>query len=190
MSVFNKVKDFTALTEIEIEAIVKKVKEAPEGKIVCAGVWKGGDVMAIQITSPNREVVVIDSFCGLAPPSTEDETKDTMINGEFDIGGIENFEKNFKTIGLSPPKEYQMFIDKLSINKVYEENIALLWLDLDHYLPTKSCLEHFEKFLVPEAIVITHDYGFERCPGIKIACDEFRDGWEHLAGGIFILRNK
>lgn len=190
MSVFNKVKDFTALTEIEIEAIVKKVKEAPEGKIVCAGVWKGGDVMAIQMTSPSREVIVIDSFCGLAPPSKQDETEDTMIDGEFDIGGIEIFNENFRAMGLQAPKSYQMFIDEDSIRQIAEEDIALLWLDLDHYTPTKACLEHLSPFLVNSAIIMTHDYGFERCPGIKIACDEFSNGWEHLAGGIFILRNE
>lgn len=185
--IYNRICSYTALTETEINGLITAVRQAPKGNVVCAGVWKGGDVMAMRLAAPQRNIIAIDSFEGLASPHGQDKTEHTMQAGEFNIGGKINFENNFKIINLMPPKIYQMFITYDTLKEVTEDNIAMLWLDLDHYMPTKACLEFFKPRLVPKAIVMIHDYGFERCPGIKKACDEFGGSWVHFCGGIYKL---
>jgi len=189
MNLYKLVEKYTALTEVEINTIVNKVKSAPKGKIVCAGVWNGGDIMAIRRTNPDREIVAIDSFLGLDEPSDNDMTEGKMEKGEMSVGGVGTFFNNFKEEGLEPPITYAMFISEESIKDVKEKDIALLWLDLDHYAPTKTCLDYFDDKLVPGAIILVHDYGFVRCPGIKLACEEYREDWSFIAGGIYGLTN-
>lgn len=194
MNIYDRVQKYTSLFPPEIEFLTNAVKEAPKGDVVVAGTYKGGDVMSMMLQDPSRDYHVIDSFEGLTNPVKEDivESDDpelsTMIAGEFSCGGINKYLDNFKEAKIMAPTVYKMFITEDSIKNILPEKIAVLWLDLDHYAPTKICLEYFDKFLVEGAIIGCHDYGFVRCPGVKPACDKYSDKWSHAAGGIFYIR--
>lgn len=195
MSYFNRVKKYTSLFEPEINFLMNMVTSAPEGDVIVAGTYNGGDVMSMILTDPNREYHVIDSFMGLTNPVKEDIVAPndnpeitTMVAGEFSCGGIDHYLDNFKEAKIVPPSIYPMYINSKKIKEVKPNKIAVMWLDLDHYAPTKVCLEYFDQFLVPGAILGCHDYGFVRCPGIKPACDEYSKKWKHGAGGIFFMR--
>jgi hypothetical protein len=66
----------------------------------------------------------------------------------------------------------------------------MIWLDLDHYTPTLACMKKFWPWLAPGGLMLTHDYGFERCPGIRRAADQISADWQHMVGGIYGLRKK
>lgn len=193
MKLYEMVKKYTALTEKEINWLVETSLVAPSENIVIAGTYHGGDAMAIKLANPMKNIYVIDSFDGLTAPVEEDIVKEgaemgTMVSGEFSIGGIKRYKQNFKELGLMLPKCYEMFITEESIQQVKIKNIGMLWLDLDHYAPTKVCLDYFNDKLATGAILGCHDYGFVRCPGIKKACDGYSKGWEHATGGIYKLQ--
>ena len=190
--VYDKVKHYSALTSEELSYLCSVVKIPSRGPVVVAGSWKGGDVMAMLSYSPIRDYHVVDSFRGLTNPSPEDECGDQMVKGEFDAEGPEDYIQNFKNAGfdagyLKYVHMHEMFITEESVKEVDIKDIAILWLDLDHYLPTKACLDHFGSSMASDGIILCHDYGFFRRPGIKKACDEFAIGWTPAVGGIFKL---
>ena len=141
---------YTALVSSEIECLVKNINKAPKGIVVCAGTWRGGDLMAMIAAQPDRYFVVIDSFQGLTEPSTEDLGGDEFAQeGMFDIEGKENYIQNFVERDTRLPNEiHKMWITDDTIQTIKTQPIAMLWLDLDHYKPTLACLQHFKKDIV------------------------------------------
>lgn len=177
-NIYNQIKEYTALTVYEINHLINTVAFAPQGNVVIAGTYLGGDVMSMTLTSPEREYHVIDSFQGLAAPAEEDMCDAPCLEGEFNAGGLEKWIDNFKIKQIRAPRTYPMFIDENTIQSVDVNNIAVLWLDLDHYIPTKACLNHFYDKVVPGGKILTHDYDFHKCPGVRKACDPYGETWE------------
>jgi len=176
--IYNQIKEYTALSLYEINHLINTVVSAPIGNVVIAGTYLGGDVMSMTLTSPEREYHVIDSFQGLAAPVEQDMCESPCLEGEFNAGGLDKWINNFKTKQIRVPRTYPMFIDENTIQSVDVSNIAVLWLDLDHYIPTKACLDHFYDKVVDGGVIMTHDYGFFKCPGVKKACDPYSTNWE------------
>lgn len=169
------------MTPTEYDFLAQLTKELPNGDIIVAGTENGTDVRTILSADKARNIVVIDSFNGLAEPAEEDICDLVMEAGECDIGGLENYIDTFYATGIEPPKEiYQMWISDKKLKKIKKRKIALLFLDLDHYEPTKSCLKRFKDWIVSEGWILVHDYDFVRCPGIKKCCDEISDKWEKV----------
>ena len=180
-NIYNQIKEYTCLNVYEINYLIDVVYNAPVGNIVIAGTYLGGDVMSMMLTSPDREYHVIDSFQGLAPPEQEDMCDNPCVEGEFNAGGVDKWLSNFKKKQIREPRTYPMFIDENTIQSVNVNNIAVLWLDLDHYVPTKACLDHFYNKIVDGGKILTHDYDFYKCPGIKKACDPYAKNWDKPA---------
>lgn len=158
-------------TEKEHIFLQKLSQKYPRGDFLIAGTYDGNDVMAIRKVS-DRHITVIDSFLGLSVPSEQDVTEHMMIAGECNIGGLDRYLENFRSKNIKPPEEiYPIWITQDSIKNISERQIAVLFLDLDHYLPTKICLEYFGRWTT--GAILVHDYDYKRCPGIKIACDEY-----------------
>ena len=171
------------MTPLEYQCLISFSSCLPIGDIVIGGTWDGSDVRAIWDGDPSRNIIVVDSFEGLAEPTENDlDTDDFMKEKECNIdGGKETYINTFTNLGLLPPKEiYEMWISKEKLSKIKKRPIALLFLDLDHYQPTKDCLEYFSSWIIPGGMILVHDYDFERCPGIKKCCDEFSTRWKKI----------
>lgn len=169
------------MTPEEYKYIAKVAKNFPKGDILVAGTERGDDVRCLMKVNNSRNIIVIDSFAGLAKPTKEDtaEGVDYMKEGECNIKGLERYLDTFKRKGTAPPKEiYQMWITRENLSVIPKRPIGMMFLDLDHYAPTKACLEYFKDWMLRPAMIVVHDYGFVRCPGIKKCCDEFATGWK------------
>jgi len=180
------------MTPEEYSFIKNISKLYPNGDIIVAGTYNGGDVRSFYKGDEKRNIVVIDSFEGLAEPTKPDMAEDYMEQGECNIGGLEKYLKTFEGTDFSPPTEiYKMWIDANSLKSIKERKVSILFLDLDHYQPTKDCLEYFFSWIKEDGIVVVHDYDFVRCPGIKTCCDDFKPGWRKIKGtGFGILKVK
>lgn len=172
------------MNQAEYAYLAKMAHVYPNGDILVAGTEYGEDVRTFMRTDPDRNIIVVDSFQGLAPPVKQDmkDGVDYMKEGECNIGGLEVYLEKFKEAGMVPPKEiYQMWITEEELKKIPPRPIAILFLDLDHYAPTKACLDVFGQAVVDNGgVIIVHDYDFERCPGIKKCCNEFGGHWEKI----------
>jgi len=160
-----------------LDKIGRAYSKSP-GDILIAGTMDGEDVRTFQRAVPHKNIIVIDSFEGLAPAVSQDKGKDAMVQGECNIGGLEAYFKLFKDAGMLPPKEiYKMWIVDRTLEEIPLRPLCIMFLDLDHYQPTKACLDRFAKHVIDGGVIIVHDYDFVRCPGIKICCDEFGGKW-------------
>jgi hypothetical protein len=180
--------NFTMLEKEAIKVLLDCVQESPNGTIVIAGTAHGGDAMSIRRAFPDRRLVVIDSFEGVGTPIDKDGP-DAPSRGAHDNGGIEQYIENFHYAKCKlPHKLHKMWIDDQNIKRVQEENISMLFMDLDHYSPVKTCLNYFYPQLPVGGIILSHDYGFWKTKGVIKACQEFAPNkWIQIRGfGKFI----
>jgi hypothetical protein len=179
---------YTSLHSTETSYLAEQVSLAPEGPVVCIGTWRGGDIMEMIKTNPNRHYVAIDSFHGLSAPTKEDGKEIYHIQkNKFSIKGKANFLKGFEENKIRPPDEiYEVWIDPETIRTINIDKIGLLWIDLDLYSPIKTALEYFAPKVIDKNFIYVHDYFLSITPGVKKACLEFdsSDHWERVCGGI------
>jgi hypothetical protein len=167
----------------EIIALQRECEAAPAGWAVICGTWKGGDVMALRECAPRR-ILVVDSFLGLSEPGPNDR----MHKGDCDPGGLAAYMQNFKEAGVTPPDAVaECWINSYSLVRIEPRPVALLFLDLDHYLPTRDCLDRFLPMMVPDGRVIAHDFTNEHAWGAESACREFGE-WEPIEGWLWRMK--
>jgi hypothetical protein len=158
-----------------MNVLLEKVEKAPDnGIIVIAGTCHGGDVMAIRDKFPGKYIVVIDSFKGLDIPHPEHDPHDTDMVGAHNNNGVDQYKANFEELGVDLPDEiFEMWISPENLKEIGERDISLLFMDLDHYLPVKACLEYFYPMVSRGGIIISHDFAWYRTTGVVKACEEF-----------------
>lgn len=165
-----------------LDKIAREYSKSP-GDILVAGTMDGEDVRTFQRAAPHKNILVIDSFEGLAPAEPEDINSDHMVAGECNIGGLEAYLELFRKANMTPPKEiYKMWIADRTLEEIPLRPLCIMFLDLDHYAPTKACLERFARHVIDGGVILVHDYDFIRCPGIKKCCDEFGGRWVKIEG--------
>jgi hypothetical protein len=54
-----------------------------------------------------------------------------------------------------------------------KKTFSFAHIDVDQYQSTLSCLEFFYPRLSEGAVLLSDDYGWKDCPGVKTAFDEF-----------------
>jgi O-methyltransferase len=185
-----KWRELSLLAEVELDCLSSIIKIIPEGDIIMAGCYKGGDVIEIKRTCPDRNVIVIDSFEGADNPEPEDLVNVGIprFKGECSAD-MREVIRNFTEHDIQKPFQiHRMWISDAALNLIVRRPLAMIWLDLDHYRPTLECMRYFWPWLQRGGVMLTHDYGFVRCPGVKQACDEFGETWVKLAGNIFGAR--
>jgi hypothetical protein len=178
-------RNYTLLRMDEIAYLEAKAYQAPEGWVVVAGTCQGGDAMAIRQAAPSKKMLVLDSFRGLSSPHPYDLDKNgqsILPHDLFSCGGIGPYTRNFAEAGVRIPDEIvKLWITDYTIKQlVRPRKVAMLWMDLDRYEPTKAVLEYLGPMLVPGGMIIAHDYDSKympSTPGIQVACDGYADGW-------------
>lgn len=160
------------------------------GDIFICGTARGGDVMALRtfLPDPERHITVLDSFAGLGP-NHEKDNGSILKEGDFSYP-VREYLGFFEKVKLQPPDEiHELFLTPEQIaNKITPRKIAVLFVDVDQYLPAKTCYEAFVPWVMAGGLILTHDYGFEGTPGVKIAAEEYAPGrWEQVYGSLYRL---
>lgn len=181
---------YTNLSDKTINLLKQASLTTLEGDILIAGSWRGGDAMAIrEAVGPTKKLIVIDSFEGDNTPGPYDICPAPVNLGEYSCNA-EQYVENFKQEGLQRPEEmYKMCITKKNLEEVITKRpLSLIWLDLDHYVPTKTCLEYFWDWLVPGGIILCNGYKNERTPGVLRAIVDSGQAWKPLFENIIKLQ--
>jgi len=124
----------------------------------------------------SREFHVYDSFEGLPPKTTEDESRagEQFKAGELAVSK-KQFLQQFQKAGLRPPVVHKGWFSNLTGQDV-PDNIAFAFLDGDFYESIKDSLKLVRSRLVPGAAIVIDDYAREALPGAKKAVDELLFG--------------
>ena len=165
------------------------------GSVMEFGCWLGQNIVLFEnlraIYEPfnqNRRVIGFDTFEGYASISA--------VDGESDVihGGAYGLPKDYpdylrKLVAYHESNNILSQIQKHSIvqgdvvktvPKFMKDNpgemVALAYLDLALYEPTKTCLEALKPRLVPGSVLLMDEFNFKDYPGATIAFREVFEG--------------
>jgi hypothetical protein len=167
------------------EAVRYIIRAEVPGSIVECGVWKGGSCMLCAATlmklgSPNRDIVLYDTFEGMAAPESMDIQYDgtkaqdlwEAKGGKWCGASLEEVRSNMDRTGY--PRERLVFVKgkvEETLRSRVSGPISLLRLDTDWFQSTAIELEVLFPLLSDGGVLIIDDYGHWR--GQKQAVDSY-----------------
>ena len=133
------------------------------------GVYKGGSARLIAKALPEKTLHLFDTFSGT--PETE-PALDRHLVGDFGDTPIEEVENYLRDLGNI--EFHQGFFPDTAweLDKEY----CFVHIDPDLYLSVQNSLLYFYPRMVSGGLLVFDDYGWEKCPGVKKALDEFMIG--------------
>ena len=119
----------------------------------------------------SRHLYGFDTFTGFPSIGPEDVSRDVFFSDFHDF-------KEDSSIGSRLHVEEGDVAQTLPkfLERTPGLRIAFLFLDLDLYAPTKTCLELLWDKVVPGGVVVLDEYGLSEFPGESKAVDEFFTG--------------
>ena len=147
-----------------------KLVDNISGDTVDIGVYKGKSSYLIldNIKDSDKSHFMFDSWEGISKPNEYDGNywKEGDLNSSIDI--CKNNLMKFKT-----PKFFLQGWIPEKFKEVNNNKFSFIHIDVDLYEPTKLSLDFFYPKLNPGGIIVFDDYGYNSCPGVKKAVDEF-----------------
>ena len=123
--------------------------------------------------SSAAEFHVYDSFAGLPPKTSEDQSVagDQFVTGEL-LASRKTFVENFKKASLPLPVVHKCWFNELTADDI-PNGVSFAFFDGDYYESIKDSFRAVAPKLVPGAVVIVDDYASEALPGAAKAADEW-----------------
>ena len=146
-----------------------------EGDVVEFGCYVGTTsvFLADTLKSTTKRLYLYDSFEGLPPKTSEDESPAGM---QFKTGELfatkKTLVKNLKQANVPMPMITKGWFSDLQSTDV-PSKIAFAFLDGDYYHSVKDPLMLIWNYLAPGATIIVDDYANEALPGAAKAVDEW-----------------
>lgn len=140
-----------------------------EGDLAECGVYKGATayLMCQSNKGNNKTIHLFDSFQGLSTPQGCDG--DYWKRGDM-CSTRTVVEESL--IGFSNYCIHEGWIPE-RLSDVTEKTFTFVHIDVDLYQPTLDAINFFYSRLAAGGVMLMDDYGFESCPGARIAADEF-----------------
>jgi len=168
-------KDQLAVILRELEQILPKV----DGAVVEFGCYIGTTSLFIRrlldTQGDSREFHVYDSFEGLPPKTTEDNSR---AGEQFKAGELKvtrkQYMQQFQKAALRPPIVHKGWFSELTAGDV-PESIAFAFLDGDFYTSIRDSLKLVLPRLQPGGVIVIDDYAREALPGAAKAVHEQLD---------------
>jgi len=146
--------------------------------IVEVGVYKGGAslLMSLVYGRKYREMqILIDPLSG--HPSASVSKFDSLSHppGHFSDTSLSIITELYAAQGFQLPTLIPLPIEETTLfaDSSFIQNVGLVHLDTDLYLPTRFALSCLGALAPIGAIIILDDYGAPKCPGIEKAVGEF-----------------
>lgn len=156
----------------ELERMLPKL----DGAIVEFGCYTGTTSLFIRrlldAVGDQREFHVYDSFEGLPPKTTEDESRagEQFKAGELSVSK-KQFMHEFQKANLRPPIVHKGWFKDLAAADV-PEHIAFAFLDGDFYESIRDSLRLVQARMQAGGIIVVDDYAREALPGAARAVHE------------------
>jgi O-methyltransferase len=187
-----RVAPYTMTTPPRIYALARAVEHVASGGIpgafVECGVWRGGSVLAMELTLlrlgvRDRDLYLFDTFAGMTPPGDEDvkhtgeRAADMLATASRDsddwaIASLDDVQAT--VLGAGYPEERIHLVAgpvEQTLPAEAPHQIALLRLDTDWYASTKHSLVHLYPRLARGGVLIVDDYAYWQ--GARQAVDEY-----------------
>jgi len=161
------------------------------GVIMEFGVWWGQNLILFEnlraVYEPfnhTRRVIGFDTFSGYSSISKQDKESETIKAGGYSVTeGYQKYldelldfhEKNNVLKGVK--KHLTVAGDATKTVPEYFKNhpetvVALAYLDLAIYEPTKACLQALKKQVIPGSVIVMDEFNHQDYPGATLAFKE------------------
>lgn len=179
--IFKRIKSLTMLDQSRLYTLWSLIETSKniKGNIYEIGTWKGGTslMLANKLIHENidKNVYGFDTFEGVVKVSEIDiNYKNNMHNEsnyEHLLGQIDGMKlKNIKVFKGIFPDDFKI----KSFNKLFNEGISLIHIDIDIYHSVKDTFEFIWDKLSVGGCVVFDDYGFHQPVGVRKFVDEIR----------------
>jgi O-methyltransferase len=171
MRLINQVKQERELllSHVEAEQLINALEASARipGDVAEVGVYQGASARILRhYADPIKTVHLFDTFCGLPQPGESDAD---FVKGQFksslkqvqDYLGFSGIQYH---VGIFP----QSITDGIAATK-----FSFVHLDVDLYEGTLDCLRFFYPRMNLGGIILCHDVGAERAPGVLKAINEY-----------------
>lgn len=177
-SLMQEVESYTLVTKPRCFLLHEFAKHTAniKGDVAEVGVYKGGTARIISkaFAKSNKVIHLFDTFSGMPPT---DPDKDLLKEGVFSVTSLDNIQK--RLADCNNIRFYQGFFPDTS-DPVTHLSFCFVHVGVDIYNSVMSCCQFFYPRMEKGGIMVFDDYGFQSCPGAKIAVDEFfNDKPEH-----------
>jgi hypothetical protein len=149
-----------------------KLASMQPGQFAECGVFKGASAFLLAKTLESRRSTarlhLFDSFSGLSEPDTRD--------GAYWKAGVlscslQEVQRNL--IDFAHRVDFHPGWIPTRFQEVADDSFVFVHIDVDLYQPTSDSLEFFGPRMVSGGLIVCDDYGFDTCPGARLALDEY-----------------
>lgn len=143
------------------------------------GAYKGGSSILMSLAYgqgfANKQIIV-DPFIGHLSKSISnlDDTRH-HYEGHFGDTSMQLIKNNYEKLNLQVPAIKAMAIEDCKFENTFLENLSLIHLDTDLYLPTKYVFENLTPRCPKGLVIIVDDFKARKTPGIEKAVLELRE---------------
>jgi len=142
------------------------------GALAECGVFRGASAFlmaqAIRCNGGGRRLHLFDSFAGLSAPG--------VMDGVYWATGTLMCSQAEAAANLAEFADLVSFHDGWipgRFSDVADSRFCFVHIDVDLFEPTRDALEFFYPRMVAGGLIVCDDYGFETCPGARLAMDAF-----------------
>ena len=164
-----KVERELLLTHVEAEQLITALLAAQNvaGEIAEVGTYRGASAKLLRrYGAPHKTLHVFDTFEGLPPPGDHDAE---FLAGQF-ASSLADVRAYLGEAGI----EYHAGRFPQSVDdRVSALRFSFVHIDVDLYQSTLDCLKFFYPRMSAGAILLSHDFGADRAPGVVKAFAEY-----------------
>jgi hypothetical protein len=155
-----------------------------EGEVAECGVGFGQTTFILDshVLASGKKLYAFDTFSGL-PYDDQIITPYRCKRGEMNCGEL--FFSRFKALKKTSINPVIGLVEN-TLKAYALDKFCFVWIDLDLYQATSFAYKFFEDRMSKGGIIGFHDYGFVRCPGVKIVVDKEID---HSKYEVIFLRS-
>jgi hypothetical protein len=137
------------------------------------GVWRGNSAKVIHTLAPERDLYLLDTFRGFPSEDWQSDQASGIWHHfqETTVEHVRDFVGSSERVCIVAGR----FPDS-SCAIPFDQRFAFVHIDCDLYRPTKAALAYFCPRMSPKGLIVVHDFGSGRWPGVTRAVEEFFAG--------------
>lgn len=169
------------LSHVEAEQLIDAAvatKSVP-GEIAEVGVFRGASARLLrEYRDPSKILHLFDTFCGL--PEPESFERKELAKGQFysDLAGVQQY------LGHDGIQYHVGMFPESVTDEIRRTQFSFVHLDVDLYRGTLECLRFFYPRMTVGGIILSHDFGADRTPGVQQAFSEYFRRFSHAGSAI------
>nr|WP_294557355.1 TylF/MycF/NovP-related O-methyltransferase [uncultured Rhodopila sp.] len=134
------------------------------------GVWRGNSAKVIHSLAPGRDLYLLDTFQGFPAEHSDDDPVSGISHHYQDV----SVDTVRAFVGRSERIHFVVGCFPDSAGSIpFEERFAFVHIDCDLYRSVRAGLEYFYPRMSPKGLIVVHDYGSGRWPGVTKAVNEY-----------------